>query len=153
MLLIRRYQNSDYKDLIKLHVSALQNTNAYITKKDYYKDLEDINEIYLNACGEFLVGFLKEKLIAMGAFRMISKDRVELKRMRIHPDFQKRGFGQLMLNELESRAKNLEYIEIELFTSVRQIGAQHFYLKNGYHEVKRGKEDRPLENIFYLKAI
>jgi GNAT superfamily N-acetyltransferase len=40
----------------------------------------------------------------MGAFRRTDPERAEIKRMRVHPDYQGRGFGQIILSELEARA-------------------------------------------------
>jgi uncharacterized protein len=43
----------------------------------------------------------------MGAFKRISEDRAEIKRIRVHPDFQRRGFGQQMLE-----VYNLKYTDM-----------------------------------------
>lgn len=153
MLTIRQYNASDKEAVIHLNTISLQSTNAYIEQKNYYQDLNDIEAIYLNNNGEFLIGFLEKQPVVMGALMKISERRAELKRMRVHPEFQRSGLGESMLKELEKRAKGLGYREIELLTSVRQIGAQHFYVKNGYHEVGRGKNKGPLENIFYEKSL
>jgi GNAT superfamily N-acetyltransferase len=40
----------------------------------------------------------------MGGYKRLSDDLAELRRMRIARDFQGRGYGALMLRELERRA-------------------------------------------------
>lgn len=72
------------------------------------KDLNDIENIYLKG-GDFIVGELEGKVIAMGAFKRKDEEAAEIKRMRVHPDFQGRGFGQAILEELEKRAKKMGY--------------------------------------------
>ena len=72
--------------------------------------------------------------------------------MRVLPDFQRRGFGQIMLNKLEEKAFQLGYKELCLDTTTKQLPAKKFYEKNGYIEVGRGQMP-PFELIFYHKNI
>lgn len=153
MLSIRQYKPSDKRELMNLHKVALEKTDAYITIKNYYKDLEDIEGIYFDNNGEFLVGFFENRLVTMGGLHKISNDRVEIKRMRTHPDYQRKGLGQMMLNRLEKRARELGYKKIQLNTMINQVAAIHFYLKNGYKEFRRETEGWALETIFYEKIL
>lgn len=56
--------------------------------------------------------------------------------MRVHPDYQNRGFGQQLLDALQNRARNLGYTKLVLDTTVQQVAAQRFYEKSGF--VRRG---------------
>jgi GNAT superfamily N-acetyltransferase len=108
----------------------------------------------LNNKGKFCVGLLDKKIIAMGAFRKIADDTVELKRMRVHPDFQRQGYGQRILTALEKRAKELGYTTIQLDTLVKQTAARHLYEKNGYAETRKEAwtiQGEPYEVVFYQK--
>ena len=79
--------------------------------------------------------------MAMGALKRTSNNRAEIKRMRVHPDFQRRGFGQVILQRLESRAVELGYTTLYLETTIQQTAAQQLYLKNGYTEIGQTKWD------------
>ncbi|MGC1851997.1 MAG: GNAT family N-acetyltransferase [Solirubrobacterales bacterium] len=58
--------------------------------------------------GSFVeLGLVDGALIAMGGFVLCSPTEVEVKRMRVHPDFQRRGLGRLLLEQLESRARSI----------------------------------------------
>lgn len=131
---------------------ALESTYAFATSGKWDKDLDNIHEVYLKS-GEFLVGLLEDKLIVMGALKPFSKDIVEMKRVRVHPDFQRRGLGQMMVNLLENKAIELGYKILQLDTTVNQIAAQKLYKKKGYVEIRREKEGWPLEMIFYQKEL
>src|SRR5438034_4435986 len=131
---IRRYQEADHDDVWTLHVLGLQHVCAYAGHGPWDDDLHHIEQVYLNNRGEFLIGVLDSRIIAMGALRKTTEERAEIKRMRVHPDFQGRGFGQLILNALETRALELGYITLHLDTSTVQVVAQHLYRKNGYKE-------------------
>jgi GNAT superfamily N-acetyltransferase len=72
--------------------------------------------------------------------------------MRVHTDFQRRGFGQAIFTALEKRARELGYSVLYLDTAVVLVGAQHFYAKNSFKEVRRGKLFG-LDCIFYEKQI
>lgn len=117
------------------------------------KDFENIEGVYLNNGGEFLVGTIDNRIIAMGGLRKMTKDIVELRRMRVDPAFQRKGYGQMILDALEKGAKELGYKVIQLNTSLKQVPAQKIYEKNGYIEIKREKEGWVVDNIIYQKAI
>jgi GNAT superfamily N-acetyltransferase len=118
---------------------ALEPIGIYITHGPWDEDLYQIDAAYLKSGGEFLVGTLDGRIVAMGAIRKTSADQAEVKRMRVHPDFQRRGFGQAILDALEAKARDLGYKMIHLDTSTIQTAAQRFYAKNGYVETGREK--------------
>lgn len=152
-LVIRQYQPSDKEEVFNLHVRALKNENAYLYTGVWEKDFDDIEGIYLNNRGEFLVGMKDNRIVAMGGLRKTTEDIVELRRMRVDPAFQRMGFGQMILNVLEKKARELRYKAIELQTTIKQVSAQKFYIKNGYTEVRREKEGWVIEAIFYRKEL
>lgn len=152
-LVIRQYRPSDKEEVFQLHVRALKNEDAYLYTGKWEKDFEDIEGIYLNNRGEFLVGTIDNKIVAMGGLRKMTNDIVELRRMRVDPVFQRKGYGQMILDVLEKSALELEYKIIELNTSLKQLPAQKFYEKNGYVELKREKEGWIVDNITYQKEI
>ena len=103
--------------------------------------------------GDFIVGEIDGKVVASGALKKVRNGIAELKRMRVHPDFQSRGFGQAILDELEKRAKRLGFKKIVLDTSKGWIKAQKFYKKNGYIEIGRNKLNKRYNAIFYEKEL
>jgi ribosomal protein S18 acetylase RimI-like enzyme len=151
MLEIRRYQDADNPAVLELHQLALEATGAYYPGK-WNDDLHDIQNHYLQNGGEFLVGTLDGKIVCMGAFRRKSDTLAEIKRMRVNPDDQRRGFGQIILKELESRARQLGYTELCLDTTTLQIAAQKMYQKNGFTATGRGRMP-PFEVIYYHKSL
>jgi ribosomal protein S18 acetylase RimI-like enzyme len=152
MLEIRRYESSDYDDVWNLHVSGLQNVGAYLGNGPWDNDLYNIESVYLHNRGEFLIGIYEGRIVAMGAFRKTTTELAEIKRMRVRSDFQGRGFGQMILDELETRALALGYTKLHLDTSVVQIAAQKLYMKNGFKETGR-EIHRGLECILFEKSI
>jgi len=152
MLNIRRYQPSDHAAVWDLHKTALLAAGAYIEGSVFDVDLGQIEAVYLDGFGEFLIGTVEDRVVAMGALRRTDPARAEIRRMRVHTDFQRHGFGQAIYNALERRASELGYSVLHLDTAVVLVGAQHFYAKNGFKEVRRGKLGI-VDCIFYEKLI
>src|SRR5215212_7944994 len=135
MLFIRRYQAADQAAIWDLHVLGLHVVGVYISNSPWDTDLHDIEHVYLQNGGEFLVGLCEERIVAMGALKKTSETHVEVKRMRVHPDFQRRGFGRMMLKELEARAVHLGYTSLHLETWAKRTSARKLYLASGFQEV------------------
>ena len=149
---LRRYTPADQAAVEHLHVFALQQTGGYLGRGPWDDDIFTVEDVYLKNQGEFLIGEDEGLFVAMGALRRTSPERAEVKRMRVHPDYQGRGYGQIILTELEARAGDLGYRTLHLDTSVVQIPAQKLYEKNGYREVGRDMYGK-LEVILYEKQL
>lgn len=105
---------------------------------DFFADLRDIETYFLARGGEFLLGFMGDKLVAMGAFLPRSAGEVEIMRMRVHPKWHRRGFGRAILRALEERAVLQGSVCAHVETTAIQIPAIQLYRKNGYSEIGRG---------------
>ncbi|HEY7350856.1 MAG TPA: GNAT family N-acetyltransferase [Ktedonobacterales bacterium] len=152
MLKIRRYQSADSDIVWELHDAALTPTGAHLGSDSWYDDLDQIEQAYLQNGGEFLVGEYEGKVVAMGALKQTSAERAEIKRMRVAPTYQGRGFGQAMLDALEQKAKELGYTTLHLDTGVKMVAAQRLYRKNGFREISKGSI-ADVEVIFFEKSI
>jgi GNAT superfamily N-acetyltransferase len=161
MFTLRQYTPADQEAVEHLHVLAIQLIGAYLGRGPWDDDIYAIEEVYLKNHGEFLIGECDGLMVAMGALKRTSEVRAEIKRMRVHPDYQGRGYGQLILDALEARARTLGYRTLHLDTSIVQIPARRLYEKNGYREVGRatyrqqiGRDTyQPLEVILYEKQL
>jgi N-acetylglutamate synthase-like GNAT family acetyltransferase len=103
MLLIR-YKLEYQESMLALHRSAIEGFTLGMSQQEDEADLLAIEEVYLRSRGEFLLGFIGQRLVAMGGFRWLSHRLAELRRMRIASDLQGRGHGTRLLQELEWRA-------------------------------------------------
>lgn len=94
---LRRYRDADREAVWELHVLALD----HHLHGPWDDDLAAIPAMYLKSGGEFLVGVEDGRIVAMGALRPRDGVRAEIKRMRVHPTAQRRGFGRRVLHRLE----------------------------------------------------
>jgi GNAT superfamily N-acetyltransferase len=150
---VRRYGASDDDARLRdLHERALCEVDAYVEAPVWDADLDAIEETYLDAGGEFLVGELDDEIVAMGALKPRDERTAELTRMRVAPDHQQRGYGTRLLAELEACARELGYVRLVLDTTERQVGARRLYEKSGYERVTE-TEWRGYTVLFYEKSL
>jgi len=133
-----RYQPEHKEPMLALHRSAIEGFVLGISQQQDEADLMSVEEVYLHSRGEFLLGFIGERLVAMGGFKRMSEGSAELRRMRIAGDLQGQGCGTLMLLELERRAFQSGIRTLCLETAERRPLTLKFYRKHGYRETGRG---------------
>lgn len=138
----RRFRQADHDAVLSLHEKALRDVGSYVEGM-IDSDLGHIVDSYIDVGGEFLVGDLDGDIIAMGGLRPItgylrdfidgSDDGVgEIKRMRVDPNFQRKGIGQAIYASLESRAGDLGFRELALDTDPENEGVCRFYEHQGF---------------------
>ena len=137
-MLIRRYRPQDNEAVKALHYAGLAQFGG--AADPYYdSDLDDIEGIYINNNGDFLIGTDKNKIIAMGAIRKVSSIRAEIKRIRVHRNYQRQGYGETILLRLIDLARKLGYSEVCLDATVDNTPARRLFEKCGFTQTHRGK--------------
>ena len=151
----RRFLPADALAVRDLHVLALRSTGAFIETndtRDWDSDLDDIDAVYLRTRGEFLVGVTDGVIVAMGGLRLNDDGAATLKRMRVHPRFQRRGYGRELLRRLEEAARQRRVTRIVLDTLPAQGAALALYSSSGYVETHRAPRDG-IELLFMEKWL
>jgi ribosomal protein S18 acetylase RimI-like enzyme len=146
MLTIRRYTAADREAVADLHAAAMVAAGTFAGRGPWDADIDDVERTYFT-CGDFLVGHAGGVLVAMGALRPPAPDSValaaadealpggraaELKRMRVHPDHQGRGYGEEILVALLARCSELGYERAVLDTTAKSTAAIGLYRKHGF---------------------
>ena len=91
---LRSFCDEDADAVWHLHDAALEDAGAHGGRGPWEDDLRDIRGTYLDSGGDFLVGLLDGELVAMGGLLIRAAEEAEIKRMRVHPEFQRRGFAR-----------------------------------------------------------
>lgn len=149
---IRRFNHGDLESVIELHHLGLDQFGANAGPGPWDDDLDDIPGHYLDTGGEFLIGTIEGRVVAMGALRRVSDDTGEVKRMRVRPELQRRGLGAKILDRLESTAKELGYSRLVLDTTTNQAPAQAFFRNHGYRETRRDLSE-PFDLLYFEKDL
>ncbi len=154
-LLIRSYKSSDNQEIKDLYKLASVESEIGFRDGPWYKDFDIMENFYMDK-GDFLVGVMGNKIVAMIGLEKSLKTVGHIRRMRVHPEYRRRGYAQALLKELEDRAVKKGFTELRLRTSIQQIMAQRLYEKNGYSKMKSKKEfylEGPFEVIWYRKLL
>lgn len=162
---VRRYRPDDRLAVCRLHKAAMRDAGSWVEGADD-SDLDDVKGVYLDD-GEFLVGETGSDIVAMGAFRPadggieelfdgLREPTAELKRMRVAPDYQRRGVGRRLYAELERRARDAGYRELILDTTPVQTAAQKFYESSGFERERSAAvvwNDTEITLVCYRKPL
>jgi len=153
MLIIRPYQEDDKQLVMKLHRDVLSDLGIFIDDPILDADLENIHQVYgKEHRGAFMVAMNEESLVAMGGLKSVSSTIAEIKRMRVAVQYQRRGVGQQILNELIAQARSFGYSHLRFAAAEVQHQAQRMCTRNGFIPVGGG-EVCGLETIFYEKSL
>lgn len=149
MLQIRRYHPEDNEAVKELNDAGLAQMNPsgeLLKIPNIDSDLDDIEGIYLKD-GDFIVGMEDGKIVAMGAFKKKTPVCAEFKRLRIRPDCQHKGYGEVIMLKLMELAVGMGYQEAFLDTLTTNTRAQRLFEKCGF--IRKGCEKKGQFELFY----
>ncbi len=138
-LTIRQYENRDREAVVNLNYATLLAAGAKLGDGPRDAGVRDIESEYLDSGGEFLVGEYDGRIVAMGGIQKTDPESAKVRRMRVDPDLQRRGFGTAILRCLEDSALELGITRLWLDTSVNFEQALNFYSRHGYHRTHEQK--------------
>jgi N-acetylglutamate synthase-like GNAT family acetyltransferase len=162
MLKIRRYQPEDNKVVKELHYAGIAQMVEMVPKAKQIdippqdptmldSDLDDIEDVYFNH-GDFIVGLEGDEIVAMGAFKQRTPECAEFKRLRIRPDCQRKGYGEVIMRKLIELAAEMGYKEGFLDTLATNFSAQRLFEKCGWVKSGGGKRG-PFELLSYSRKL
>jgi ribosomal protein S18 acetylase RimI-like enzyme len=134
MLIFRSFEPLDADDLWELHSATMEDEEARMDGR-FFRDLRDVFRNYITPGGEFLIGIVEDSLIACGGYVPHSSAAVEIKRMRVHPAHQRKGYGRALLRELEARAESRGFAVALIETTTTQLAALSLYQSCGYQRI------------------
>jgi GNAT superfamily N-acetyltransferase len=97
--------------------------------------------------GGMLIGLLDGQPVTGGAFCRFGagggSDTAELKRIWTDQRYRRRGYGRVLLTELEDRIASQGYRRTYLITGTRQPEAEALYIAAGYTRLAQPREPEP----------
>lgn len=114
-----------------------QEAEKILDSRNELDDLNNVQKIYFNNRGVFLVMLNGPKVIGMGAVKYLDDEICELRRMFFAKEYQGLGLGRLMAQTLIDRAKELGYKKMRLwvYNPETQVAAASLYRKLGFYEI------------------
>jgi GNAT superfamily N-acetyltransferase len=130
-LTFRRFRAEDQEAVWSVFVATTAQLG--FSNGPWDADMLSISHTYLESGGEFIVGELDGKIVAHAAFLREPAGRAKVRRVAVQPTVQRRGIGQMLITELEVKARQLGITMLRLDAS--QIAAHALYRRCGYREV------------------
>ena len=137
-LLIRPFQKGDEEAL----VSLWDRCKLTVPWNNPYKDISRKLEVQAEL---FLVGYLEDKLIA-SIMAGYDGHRGWINYFAVHPDFQGRGYGKQLMDNVENRLRELGCPKINLQIREGNDKVFSYYQKLGFVEEKRINMGKRLED-------
>ncbi|MGK7947925.1 MAG: GNAT family N-acetyltransferase [Xenococcaceae cyanobacterium] len=139
---IESRQIEEVKELIltvNQEVLKVDRSTILSVEEDFFEDLDNIQEHYLNNRGVFLVLLDKQKVVGSGAIRYLENDICELKRMYLLKSYRGQNWGKKIGDDLLDFAKNKNYkrVRLDLANAEKQKPAMNFYKNLGFYSIPR----------------
>jgi ribosomal-protein-alanine N-acetyltransferase len=140
-MILRDYRPEDFAHLCAIERLCFPPGLAYTTE-EMRLCVEDRRSFTIVAEGteHEIVGFLIARLEAERVLGERARERIgHLVTIDVHPDWQGRGIGSLLLQEAERRLRHAGARAVVLETAVDNIRAIRFYTRHGYEPLVRMK--------------
>lgn len=136
------------KRLIELYMSELDRDLDFQNIDDEFKYFQ---QKYAEPKGKLLVALNKENhVIGCVAFHSFDKEKCEMKRLFVLPEYRSKKVGQLLVQHIIEDAQKAGYKEMILDTIQPLKSAIGLYRKFGFQETKP-YYDNPMHDVIYMK--
>lgn len=128
----RRALNSDSGAIQNILEATFKEYKINLPDNYSFSDIENPEEEYLSANGEFIVILREQNIIGFFALLPSSNKRIELKRLYLIASERGRGLGKYMLKLALKTAKKSGYAQVHLETVSKYVEAVSLYRKYGF---------------------
>lgn len=107
----------------------------------------------ITAIKHVILVFEEDKAVGCGALKEYNADTMEIKRMYVPLDKRGQGIASLIVQALESWAKEMRYSKCILETGVNQPEAIRLYKKNNYLIIENYGQYAGMENSVCFEKV
>jgi ribosomal protein S18 acetylase RimI-like enzyme len=150
-VIITRAGSADLEEILKLQYLAYQSEAALFGTQDIPPLKQTIDEVRAEYDNGIILKLIDEDGRITGSVRAHEEDGTAyIGKLMVHPDYRRKGYGRMLLSEIEKYYPGRRY---ELFTSTRSVNNIRLYESVGYREFKREVIKGELEFIYMEKII
>jgi GNAT superfamily N-acetyltransferase len=136
-------QIEDVKNLMRVFVGwhreryhdAIEVIDRLFDHDEFGAELSELPGEFSPPRGRLLLASEGDQAAASVALRDMGDDVCEMKRMFVHSDYQGRGLGRLLADEVIREARQIGYKSMRLYTGDRQHEAQSLYENIGFKPI------------------
>lgn len=163
---VRRFRPADREAVVDLHRTVPTETPGHVPDAPE-PDLRNVEDYYLSAGGEFLVGLRDGRVVATAAYGPVSEwrhehvdgslsDAMEVRRLRVDPNHRRGGVGRRLYEYLEDSARTDNVAQFVADVGVENEPGRRFFEACGFGlraEVTVEVEGNPLLLALYRTAL
>ena len=130
MFIIKNAEWADLPEILQLQCIAYQSEADLFGSRDIPPLKQTLDEVIEEFNSGIILKMIDDKNNIIGSVRAKEIDgTVYIGKLMVHPDYQHKGYGTMLLSEMENRFPDKRY---ELFTSTRSVDNIRLYQKLGY---------------------
>lgn len=149
MCIIKKAERVDLPEILQLQYLAYQSEAALFGSRDIPPLKQTLDEVIEEFNSGVILKMVDENGVIIGSVRAKEIDgTVYIGKLIVHPDHQHKGYGTMLLSEMENRFSDKRY---ELFTSTRSVDNIRLYQKLGYTTFAQKAVNDELEFVYMEK--
>ena len=149
MFIIKNAEWADLPEILQLQCIAYQSEADLFGSRDIPPLKQTLDEIIEEWNSGVILKMTDDTNAIIGSVRAIERDgTVYIGKLMVHPDYQHKGYGTMLLSEMENRFPDKRY---ELFTSTRSVDNIRLYQKLGYTTFAQKAVNDELEFVYMEK--
>lgn len=149
MFIIKNAERADLPEILQLQYLAYQSEADLFGSRDIPPLKQTLDEIIEEWNSGVILKMTDDTNAIIGSVRAIERDgTVYIGKLMVHPDHQHKGYGTMLLSEMENRFPDKRY---ELFTSTRSVDNIRLYQKLGYTTFAQKAVNDELEFVYMEK--
>ncbi|WP_019679833.1 GNAT family N-acetyltransferase [Ruminococcus flavefaciens] len=146
---IKRAERGDLQEILQLQYLAYQSEAYLFGSRDIPPLKQTLDEVVEEYNSGVILKIVDDTNTIIGSVRAKEIDgTVYIGKLMVHPDHQHKGYGTMLLSEIEKCFPNKRY---ELFTSTRSLDNIRLYQKLGYTIFARKTVNDELEFVYMEK--
>ena len=146
---IKKAEHGDLKEILQLQYLAYQSEADLFGSRDIPPLKQTIDEVVEEFNSGIILKMVDDKNTIIGSVRAQERDgTVYIGKLMVHSDHRHKGYGTMLLSEIEKCFPDKRY---ELFTSTRSIDNIRLYQKLGYTIFARKSVNDELEFVYMEK--
>ena len=149
MFEIIKAKRGDLQEILQLQYLAYQSEADLFGSRDIPPLKQTLDEVVEEFNSGVILKMVDDNNTIIGSVRAIERDgTVYIGKLMVHPEYRHKGYGTMLLSEIEKCFPDMRY---ELFTSTRSVANVRLYEELGYTIFARKSVNDELEFVYMEK--